>query len=403
MVRKNTKSAVVQDLEVTAKGELQTTDENLELTDAVVEKEEIESGDDSGSNEKSRKKRSAYSIHINNIKFIEGFNRRSSRTKFDELKAQILSAGGVLQPISGYWKNDTFWVFSGHGRTEAMKELYEAGCCLKATETPCPGKKVTPYVPALIDGEPKSDNDWAELLRRQILDNSGENFNPIDISRIVYELFHTYKKTKIQIANDLGFKVPNIHHYLAIYDLPDKVKKLVVEEKIAASLAVKVVKDKGVTDPISLITTAYNIAVSEGGEKATTRYIALAKEINQSTDDEAPEASNNKGVVELPENFGELVNEESITEVTNADISTPKIDMGSVDSLVERLQEYNPDEPSTPTTEPEPEKLESYKELLTELFALGTIVQGGKKGYKLISVPSHLIEKIENRLNSGGK
>ena len=104
-------------------------------------------------------RRSGYYVDINNIVFQEGFNRRSIREKKETLKQQILSEGRVLTAINGYYLNGKFYVNHGHGRVECVLELIAEG------------HKIDPRIPAEVEQAPKTKEDKARLLARQIILN----------------------------------------------------------------------------------------------------------------------------------------------------------------------------------------------------------------------------------------
>ena len=211
--------------------------------------------------------RKAYRIDIDYIEFQPNFNRRSTRAKREILKAQILQAGEVRTAITGYFDpvSGKFLVNHGHGRVELTKELLNEGKDVKRT------------IPAEVVSAPKNDEELAELIAQQVVDNDSEEFTPLDRAKISKELKDNFGWTNVRLANKWGVSESNIGQLLKIIEQPETVQTAVENGSISATLATEIIQEHKENAPV-IIEAAIADATAKGKKRATAKNVEATQQ-----------------------------------------------------------------------------------------------------------------------------
>lgn len=277
------------------------------------------------------KLRRTYHVHIDLIEIVPGYNRRTVRERKVELKRQIEVAGQVNFAITAFKRDGKYYVNHGHGRVECLKELL-------AENVP-----VSPMVPVEIIKEPKTDEDKAVLLARQIVDNDGENLRPIDAASIIQELRKNYSWKDQKIADYLGKTAAWVGQTVRLLDLSEPVQDLVAANKISGTQASEMIREFGAGEAENLITEVVNIAEKQGKKKATKKDVE--KLLNGSDSNTTPKSSKKSepkskkiNVTNYVVTCTEFLEQSKIVEQTDSEV-TLKVPAAALEAIRQLLQQ----------------------------------------------------------------
>ena len=203
-------------------------------------------------------------ISAGNIREIPDFNYRTKRENRDQLKDQILEAGGVKTPITGYFDEDVFFVVSGIGRVTLSQELIAEGHAIAP-------------IPTISIPKPTDDEGFANLLLSQIIDNDSESLDPIGLANLCNDLKIRYGWTNRKIAEKTGRKEAIVGRYLTVLSDP-KLSTIVNSPDSPSLTLIADVQIEHGNDASEILAEATAIAVTEGKPKATKKHVNKALE-----------------------------------------------------------------------------------------------------------------------------
>lgn len=231
----------------------------------------------------------AYAVHVDNIMFQEGFLMRDeiSREQVESLKKQIVEyvietqnqnpkPYGVHTPITGFYMDGKLALNHGHHRVTAVRELWEDGTLENLVKE---GKLTQEDVERIVNipttrvAPPLDSKTEALLYLRQITDNSGRNYSPMECARTCQHVETKFGLSQAEIAQYLGKSVSQISNWLKLMDLPEQIQENISEGTIASTLVNELVRDYGETEAVQLIQKAVEKAKSNGNKKVTKKDV----------------------------------------------------------------------------------------------------------------------------------
>ena len=198
-------------------------------------------------------------IDAKNIREIEGFNYRTKRENRDQLKAQILEAGRVTTPITGYFDEEFFYVVSGIGRITLSQELIAEGHTIAS-------------IPTISIPKPTNDEEFANLLLSQIIDNDSEALDPLALANLCNDLKIKYGWSNRKIAEKTGRGEAVVGRYLNVLAEPELLEIANGENAPSMTLIADVQIEHG-NDASEILEEATDIAIAEGKPKATKKHV----------------------------------------------------------------------------------------------------------------------------------
>ena len=205
-------------------------------------------------------------IAAGNIREIPDFNYRTQRLNRDQLKDQILEAGRVTTPITGYFDEDVFFVVSGIGRVNLSQELIAEGHAIAP-------------IPTISIPKPTDDEGFANLLLSQIIDNDSESLDPIGLANLCNDLKIRYGWTNRKIAEKTGRKEAIVGRYLTVLSDPKLSAIANGSDSPSLTLIADVQIEHG-NDASEILEEATDIAIAEGKVKATRKHVEKALNAN---------------------------------------------------------------------------------------------------------------------------
>ena len=232
-------------------------------------------------------------IAAGNIREIPDFNYRTKRENRDQLKDQILEAGKVTTPITGYFDDDSFYVVSGIGRVTLSQELIAEGHAIAP-------------IPTIAIPKPTNDEEFADLLLSQIIDNDSESLDPIGLANLCNDLKIKYGWTNRKIAERTGRKEAIIGRYLNV--LSDEKLSAIANGSDSPSLTlIADVQIEHGNDASEILDEAKAIAVTEGKPKATRKHVEKALNANPRKPSSDPLKAKKSEIQTMRELITELV------------------------------------------------------------------------------------------------
>lgn len=232
-----------------------------------------------------------------------GWNMRDEgpdlEAHIDDL-ARSIAQIGVKEPISVKLEDGKLWVTNGHCRTRA---------CMRAIEV---YKADIKTVPVMSEGQYTND---AELVLSQLTRNAGKPLTLLEQGKVFKKLLDLGWQQN-DIADKAGLSGGRVSQILALWAMPEKVKSMVVEGTVSASLAKQVVDSTpSAQAAVSELAKAAEKAQDDGREKvkpsdlstpaasattSKTRY--SIKQAFENSDIDNSEEPNARGVViiEMP-------------------------------------------------------------------------------------------------------
>ena len=195
-----------------------------------------------------------FMIEFENIGVKPNFNKRIDYGDIEEL-AQSIHKNGVRIPLKGHRDRleDKWIITSGHRRLKAIELLHKKGISI--------------IVPITSDA---SETDEQRIIG-QITDNSGKKFNPVEEAAVIHELITVHNYTEEQIREKTGFTKVYICNLKLLIKAPKKLKDLIVNDNLSATLAMKIFREeKDYEKAQEIIEKTIITKINEGGGKKIT-------------------------------------------------------------------------------------------------------------------------------------
>jgi ParB family transcriptional regulator, chromosome partitioning protein len=229
------------------------SDHEVELQAGVVKAAIKESGAKSGE---------MLMVPIAAIQVIDGFNVRITGTKewtagIEDLTNSIIQEGFYRdKPLTVYVGKDdeganTFWLTDGHRRFEALTQAIARGADIQT-------------VPVIVKPAGTSLEDLTVAMAK-----TGEPLQPYEMA-ILCKRMVSYGREPDEIAKRLGITRRYVDDLLYLIGAPAKIRNLVVDGKLSATLAIKQLRSNPKTAVKTLTATAEKSA-KDGKARITNR------------------------------------------------------------------------------------------------------------------------------------
>lgn len=250
------------------------------------------------------KRVAAYAVHVNDIVFQEGFLMRDeiNRDQVESLKKQIIEyvietknqhpkPYGVHTPITGFYQEGKLALNHGHHRVSSVREMLHDGTLDRLVKEGVLTQEdvdrivnipLTRVAPPIGKDEASTKRAEALLYLRQITDNSGRNYSPLECARTCQLVETKYGLSQAEIANILGKSVSQISNWLKLMDMPQNIQEDISEGTIASTLVLELVRDHGETKAVELIKNAVEKAKNNGSGKSKVTKKDVEGDINPS-------------------------------------------------------------------------------------------------------------------------
>jgi ParB family chromosome partitioning protein len=177
--------------------------------------------------ERPKRGNDTFMIDFENVGIKPNFNERIDYGDIEEL-AQSIQENGIRVPLRGHYDKleDKWLITSGHRRLKAIQELDKKGIKI--------------VVPIISDVR---ESDEQRVLG-MITDNSGKKFNPVEEAAVIHRLIVDHNYTEEQIRDKTGFTKVYICNLKLLIKAPKKVKDLIVNNTLSATLAMKIFREE---------------------------------------------------------------------------------------------------------------------------------------------------------------
>jgi ParB/RepB/Spo0J family partition protein len=194
------------------------------------------------------------------IRIEEGFNVRDFSTPDNmahvETLAQSIAEVGVLNPLVIRYDDDQVWLVDGESRLRATLLAIQRGASIDKIQA------VQQVVKA----------DEAHRVATLITRNSGKPLSPLEQSVVIGRLA-AFGWDEEEMAKQTNLSPAYVTVLLKLNSAPVKIKKMVSEGKVSASLAVSQLRDHGETKAVEVLSNALNHASSTGRDHATMKDV----------------------------------------------------------------------------------------------------------------------------------
>lgn len=223
---------------------------------------------------------SPYDIHVK-----PGWNGRDfslpENQDHVEVLAHSIAVKSVQVPLTVYLEGGLLYLSDGESRLRAV--LYAINVLNK------------PVLSVPVRTEQRGSND-ADRIAAQLIRNSGKPFNPLEKASVVRRLMG-FGWTPEKVAAEVGLRPGRISELLKLLELPEPVRQRVQQGAVAASEAVRIVREHGDAAP-ALVERAVALSSENGGKKAgraTRATLAAAEEASSSR----PERLTHSGLLSI--------------------------------------------------------------------------------------------------------
>ena len=200
------------------------------------------------------------------IKEIETFNARNMESPetiaYIRGMADAIIANGneAFPPITITQEKDTIAVMAGWCRRRAHILAMDEGAPIKGIQCLAAGKK-----------RPE------EITLDVLTSNSGLPLTAMERAKAVKRLL-SFLWTPADIAKKTGWSISTVSNLIALHDAPDAILEMVKSGQVSATLATKLVKEKGADKAQAMLEQAVDTSAKAGKKKATQGDLDRVKE-----------------------------------------------------------------------------------------------------------------------------
>lgn len=212
------------------------------------------------------KKRDMYFVPVDSLSIMDDFNVRAKNDNYNQAVREIadsIKANGfyphkpfAVLVIKENGK-DVLAIYDGHTRFDGLKLAISEGAAIER-------------VPVVCAPQGTSIEDITVGL---VTNNSGRQLEPLAIAIVVKRLVG-YGLSNDEIAKRLGFTIGYISSLLILVGAPKKIRDLVSDGKVSASLAVITIRDHS-ENAVSVLEAGLIEAVAAGKTKVTAKNIPV--------------------------------------------------------------------------------------------------------------------------------
>lgn len=209
-------------------------------------------------------RKDVFFLTLDQISIQEGFNVRQDYGDLKEL-ADSIEANGVRVPIRGYKKDGIYWLTDGHRRYKASQLLAEKGIEIR--------------IPFLADGK---DSSQEQRVIDMIICNDGKKLNPVEVADAVNRLLNFgFSESEVHVKT--GFSKVYISNLKLLNSAPKKIKNLITENIVKATLAMKILREeKDFDKALQVIENAIESASTHKGGDGSGKVKITDKSVQKS-------------------------------------------------------------------------------------------------------------------------
>lgn len=200
------------------------------------------------------------------IKVQEGFNVRQPGPALDEHIAKLsnsIAVLGVQTPLTVRLEGDEVLLVDGHCRLAATLKAIESGSNIQT-------------VPCIPEGRYADEGDRTLML---VTRNDGKPLEPLEKAEVFKRLIG-FGWTEDKIAQKAGLSTKQVQNLLTLSAAPMEVKELVSSGEVAASTAIKTIKQEGSGKiAAQLLSEAVQTAKANGQAKVTPKTVAQTRAV----------------------------------------------------------------------------------------------------------------------------
>ena len=179
-------------------------------------------------------------------------NSESTIAHIREMADAIIENGNELfPPITIFQEGDDLYVMAGWCRRRAHILAMEEGAPIKGILCLSSTKK-----------RPE------ELTLNILNSNDGLPLTALEKGKAVKKL-QSFMWSPSDIAKKTGWSISTVNNLILLYDAPDTIKEMVQSGKVAATLAINLVRENGPEKALKMLLEAVDTSTKEGKKKAT--------------------------------------------------------------------------------------------------------------------------------------
>lgn len=246
------------------------------------------------------KSRDLWQVEPGQIRLLDGFNVRERNEAFDahvRSLADSMKAEGFKQhkPLAGYVAKedslDVLYVYDGHCRYEAALLAINEGAEIK-------------HIPVVVSQAGANIEDLTVELVRS---NEGKPLTPIE-KAVVCKRLLGYGWPITDVAKRLGFTAQYVADLLLLLAAPQRIRKMVANNEVSASVAISAVKRDGPAAADKLEAAKVR-AQAAGKTKVTAKHIKAPQDFDAIAKSLGPAMG--KAILQLVDESGfDLLSEE---------------------------------------------------------------------------------------------
>jgi len=207
--------------------------------------------------------RDLWQVAPHELQPIPGFNVRVQDADYQAHIRRIadsMKTEGFYQdkPLAGYVAHDgdkqVIYFYDGHSRHQAALLAISEGAEI-------------PRIPVVVSRSGASLEDLTVAL---VQANNGKPLSPFEVS-VVCKRLAGYGWEEGEIARRLGFTVTYVGDLLLLAAAPHEIREMVMEGRVAATLAIKALRDHG-AKALEFLLSAERVAKAAGKTKATAKH-----------------------------------------------------------------------------------------------------------------------------------
>ena len=188
-----------------------------------------------------------------------GWNVRAETEELAEHIEQLalsIAEVGVQQPITVYMEEDTIYLSDGHCRLAGVKLAISRGAEIKS-------------IPCRV--EERYSND-ADRVLAMIVRNSGKPLTPLEKAAVAKRLI-SFGWSEEEIAKKTGISKQYVGKLLQMEAMPEKLKIMVGDGVVSASVALETVQREGPEEAAKSIANAAHNQTAKTGKRKVTKKI----------------------------------------------------------------------------------------------------------------------------------